>query len=317
MAYTQVVTRRHTLGSLVFSGFNLTQVMARTLNIGINKVVNYASGQVSPSFVGVMSSDPMLDCSTTEIARFLTNVDASVGCPVSSTSTNTSLAAYFTKLQDLGTRASGTNHFSLASISKALVIPKTLTVDQDREATITFDVHLLSSDGTTAPYAYSDGIAIAPASILVDQKFTLGPALINGTQLDGLQGWSCDFGLSVTKTRASGGIYPYHAAIMTGAPKFSFRVLDTVALSTYALLGTAQGLTASDFYLLKMANMGSRTANATTEHIRFRVNASQGLFNPMESGGSNNEDNTTTIECQPIVGSSAIITVAAGTVAMP
>ena len=69
----------HTLERHVFAGsgaFNLSQIPDREIDLGLTEEIGYGAGQLSPSHVSVMSQEPVISGGTTEIARFLTNIDA-------------------------------------------------------------------------------------------------------------------------------------------------------------------------------------------------------------------------------------------------
>lgn len=301
----------HTLGAIVFTGtsaFSLNQLTERSVNPNLTKVTNMASGRPAPSWVAAMFAEPMISASTTEIARALTNLDPLVGLKVKAATAYADLTAYFTQLENQAARSGASAHFKVAT-SLALVVPVQLSVQQDQEATLSFEVHCLSTDGFTAPWSCTDSVSL-PATPVVDEKFTLGPSTINGTDTKGVVGLTYDFGLKVTKVRTDGFVYPPFACIETQEPKLTIATNYVPNLSTFGITGVAQGGTASDFWLRKILNLSTRVADTEEEHIRIRVNADQALIESGPYSGGNNNLAAGEIVFTPIEGGSSLISIA-------
>lgn len=301
----------HTLSSIDVTGssaFNLHQLNSRSMDPGIAMAINHASGQVSPSFAGVMKLDPMISGVTTELARFLTNVSALTGLYISGAAAYLTLDCYFAKMALGGVRDTGSTHVKVGGITKALIIPKQISATIDQEATVTFDIVLFSSDGTTAPWTYTGSSAL-PTAAYADEKFTVGTANINGTSVSNLIGITYDTGLSHISYRCDGFQYPTFVAIKTVNPTITLKTSDIVNLSTYGISGTAQSSTASNVYFKKMKNMGVRTADATAEHIKISTTASYGYITVEALSASNNDVAETGLKITPLVSAGAILTI--------
>lgn len=305
-------TARGTIGAFDFTGgsaFQLRQLSQASFDPAIQTVMNYAAGQANPSYVGVISQAPMLAATTTEIARFLSNVSQN-GLAVVSTGGVTGLDCYLTYMPNLGIRGGAGTHIKIGGITKALVVPKQLTANQDAEATLSFDVCLISNDGVTYPWTFTASVSL-PTTNYADEKFTLGPVNINGAAVSGVRGLTYDFGLKIDAKRDSGNPFPIYVITQTQEPKLSIKTEDPNNLNTFGPSGVAQGVTASTFYLRKLLKGSMRTPDATAEHIKITMNASQGMIIPAALSGSNNSDLSIDLTAMPIVGASAILTISA------
>jgi len=307
----------HTLERHVFAGsgaFNLSQLPDRDIDLGFTEELGYGAGQLSPSHVSVMSQDPVISGGTTEIARFLTNIDALVGLAIPSTTVITSVAFYFQSAQLLGGIKAGSTHLS-GTINKGMVIPSEVSVEQSGVATMTFDLHALY-DGTNLPIVWADSQALASGTPAVDEQFTLGPTFINNVQVPGLQGMTWSFGIEVEKHSTDGQVYPLTMRIIRVTPMITLRTNDVVTASDFALSGTALDANTFKSYLQKLDNMGDRVAIATQEHVEILGSASQGFITVENLGGANQESHVSEIKIRPIVGSAAVYTIDA-TAAIP
>jgi len=263
----------------------------------IELAINRGSGSIYPGWVGNMTGKPTVQCETTELARVLGTINPLSGLSISSTDTYTGADFYFMKRQKAGTLVSGSTNLKLTT-SAAMAVIKSISADQDKEAKMSLEFYPYSTNGTTAQLSYTTNNA-ALQSVIPSEKFTLGPVLLNGTEIDGLIGVSIDFAVVAKLDGSSGALWPEWTGIESVTPKITFKTRDLSLASTVALLGLAQGATQTDIYFRKLALGGGRTANVTTEHIRVRVNASQGMHVIDSLGGSEVADAEGSFIIQP------------------
>ncbi len=303
------------LREIAFTGGSpvyMVQCTTRSIDSKISTVVNRAGGQPEISFVAGMDIEPMVSWSTTEITRMLTVMDYQVGCAISSTATYTGLDFYFTNAQDLGTYQSGSTLMKVAT-TRGLVIPGETSVRQGGEASISATYYSTTTDGTTAPWTISTGQAASAATMTVNQKYTLGKCTLNGTHINGVQGWSASYGADYELIRADGGPYPCFCRIKFNNPIFKIQTNDPTYLSSIGMEGVAIS-SSSDFYLQALTNKGTRVAAATTSHIRHRV--STGYLTVGAVSGGNGEAASTELTITPTKESGTFLTVSTG-VAIP
>lgn len=286
----------HDIGSIVVSGsggFNLDGVRDLNPDPATQQIIENAGGQVDPTFAATIQTVPMISGTVTDIATFLGGIGIS-GLAFPQTTVITTVEAFFTKIAKGGTRTSGSTHFKL-ECNEGIIVPGTLSWSQGQAATLSMQV-LPTWDGTNAPFIYEDSVAL-PHVPSIGEMFTGGKVMINGTELDGVQGVSIDFGLTVERQNSGGNLYPEFAGITVRRPKIEIKAKNVPAWNTFGLNGTAQGSTDSVIYLQKLEKNNNILAAATAEHISITID--DGMIVTGSGGGSNNTTSEITITILP------------------
>lgn len=254
----------------------LNQIQSDSLDTGIETVLFGGDGKVDREFAAVMFQQPIATFSTTAIARAL----AEAGISAAAIGTDPATAdLYYQQAAPGGTRLTGGNS-TRVRISKGMLTPRTIDAQDRQIATISYELGAISTDGTTAPLTIAASQTM-PTLLAADQAFTVGPASINGTSLGGVQSLSIDFGLQLMIVSGGGEAYPTFIGIATRQPTIRVRTLDVDLAASLQV--AAQGATDSVFYLRKLAEGGTRVANATAEHISFSVD--DGIITTRRVGG--------------------------------
>jgi hypothetical protein len=298
-------------GQAVFAGtgsFNLNTLTNIQMNTGFKEHVENAAGQISPSYIARISQDAHVSAQTSELSVAIAGGMTGPLAFSGGGSGITSVTMYMTEAANLGTIGGSSTHFKTV-ITQGLALLKNLSCSQGAVAHGSVEI-VPCYDGTNAPFGYTTGVSL-PATPLVQEQFTLGPAEINGTTITGVKNMEIDFGFNIQKVSSDGDVYPTYVFVDSMKPRITLTLTDASNLNTFTLNGTAQGATASHFYLQKMSLGGVRVAAGTSAHIKVTVNASQGMY--WVSDASLQQ---TTGECKligmPIVGSSAVLTIATG-----
>lgn len=264
---------------------------------GIQTVVQGGSGSIDPSFTGVMFADPRIEFETVEIAEALT------ACGIAGDLPTTLLCAF--EANTLGGVRSGT-HRTVTPFG-ALIVPRTLSVSQNSEATISYEIFCYG-DATNAPFSVST--SAQTIGQVVSEKFTLGKCTLGGTDFEA-QSLNINFGIEVAVHSNSGVPWPLHVSIRNRRPVITITTLDVTKLATVWPGSGAMGLGVSSgiFYLQKIAEGGgTRVAAATAEHIKFTV--TEALATVSTIGGSHNAEVAMGITIEPAYdGTNAIIQV--------
>lgn len=278
------------LSAIVLPAGQIYQIISRDIDTGIQELLLKGDGKLSPQFVAVMSRRPAVRFTTTAIAAALTTVGSA---PYASAVASD---FFFTKYVDGGGVGSGATHAKL-SAAKILVIPRELTVEQDREATLDFDTYFISADGVTSPISYTGSVSL-PTLTVTGQAFTLGPAMINGSTIADLDQMKIQFGYQETIMGGNGEVFATFGGYTGRAPRVTFRSRDVTLLNT--ILGTGgvtQGGTASKFFLRKMAaGAAARVADATAQHIKLTMTLGMHTIRRINES----DDSYDGVECEAI-----------------
>lgn len=304
------VTNIGTLREVVLGGASpvyLVQCTQRSIDPGTGLVMNRAAGQPEISWVSVMDLRPQIGFSTTEIGRMLGVIDYQAGLAIGSGLAKTSADFYFNMAQDLGLYKTSTNHTKVAT-TRGLFIPGELSASQGGEATMSATYYSTTSDGTSNPWTITTNSAVSAATMTVDQKYTLGKATINGTQVNGLIGSSVSFGCEYEILASDGAPYATYCRIKTNNPVIKLQTNDPNNLSLFGVEGTAI-ISSSDVYYTALASNGTRVANGTTSHIKIQT--STGLATVGAVSGSNGEAHGCEITITPTKVGSTYLTISA------
>jgi len=265
---------------------------------GIQTVVQGGSGSIDPSFAGIMFADPRIEFETVEIAVALAAMGIGGDLPT------TLLCAF--EQNTLGGVRSGTH--CTVTPQGALIVPRTLSVAQNSEATISYEIFCYG-DATHAPFSVS--VTGQTIGQIVSEKFTLGKCTLGGVDFEA-QSLNINFGIEVAVHSNSGVPWPLHVSIRNRRPTITLTTLDAAKLTTVYPGSLALGLTVSSgiFYLQKIAaGGGARVAAATAEHIKFTVTEAVAHFTTV--GGSHDAEVGMGITIEPAFdGTNAILQVA-------
>lgn len=201
-----------------------------------------------------------------------------------------------------GAFASGSNHSALSGAA-AMVIPTSFEVSQGAEnATCQFEVHWISSDGTTAGATGTTGNALASQSF--NAEFGLGTAYINGTLIVGTQSIKVNPGITLVKSASNGLVRPTLISIQEVKPTIEITTNDADAIATTINAFTA--MTSANVYFRKRSDSGVYVANATAEHIRFTFAGGLADTNAIEVSDNNNGTATVTLHGKTMTATAAV-----------
>lgn len=287
----------YTLYAVTINGTLIDGITSQSVGHGIQALVNHGDGSPYPRFAGIMKAEPTISFTSRALKKVL-DVTGTDGVAISS-----SVVLFFQKTADQGLRASGGAHLKL-TVSAGLVVPRNARAGQDAEAEISVDIIPVSSDGLTSPITYADSQSLS-GSPNQNEKFTVGPASLNGTAYE-LQSIDIDFGLEVRTHMHSGLPYPVRAHIARAAPRITLTTFDLAKLATLGVPGVAQGSTDSVVWFRKLLENAVRTPDATAEHISFTIDDGHIYVDSADAG--DNEDGSASIMVQPTYdGSNAVL----------
>lgn len=268
------ITKMYMLGPVVVAAGQVNQIQEYAVDPGIETVAHSSDGQVDNNLVAVLQQSPRFGFTTTAIKRGL-DIAGIGGYAVAA-----SADLYFQAIAQAGVRSGGTTSFRLRGAT-GLLIPQTLQASHKQYAKLTMALVLISADGEAAPFTGTGSVAM-PTVTAADQLYTVGPAYLNGTEVEGVQDTTVDFGLDLVVEGGSGSAYPTFVGIKRRQPTITLRTTDPTLLGTTGYFD-AQGATDSLFYFRKVAVNGTRVPAATAGHIKIAVD--DGMFVCRPPGG--------------------------------
>ena len=246
----------------------LNQCTDGALDTGLREIIEGADGEVDARYAAVMEQRPVFAFTTTSLQTALGAAGISGRfLDIDDTATYGPLEAWFQKLAEGSTRAAGASHLKMI-INEGMLLPRTLRASQGQVASLRYDA-LATYDGSNEPIAIST--AAVSGTPGVSALWTLGPVVLNGTEVNGVVDLEVPFGIREIVEGADGEVWPRYSAIMERRPAITFTTPDANLFNTLTLTGAAQGATDSLIYLRQMAEGSTRTAIDGGGHIKIAV----------------------------------------------
>ena len=290
---------RYTLGAYKHSSTLFKGIQDSSVNPNMQQIIMAASGAVSPSFVGVGRLQPQVSFTSTAIKTIL-NALGIDGAAMASDK------MFLQKMTDDGTRAGATSHFC-ATMANGLIVPVSINAPAlPAPATISCLATPRSADGSASPLAMAVNASLEATQDFDTECYVLGPATINGTELEGDESWSLNFNITPDIVWGSGHVYPTLTGIMSITPSFSIQTFDIGKFVTWAEDGVAQTDTDSTFVLQDQLVGGVRGVAPIT----FTVDAGMAHFETI--GASQGSKGAGTVIMTPIGDGTADIIVVSG-----
>ena len=248
------------------AGAFMDQVSDWDLSPNIRNLVLGGDGSVDPTYTAVGSQAPSITFSTSKLATVLGKCGIN-GLEIKSAQ---ELSAFLRKTVEGGTRAGASSHIKLL-VNKGLLFPRRLRATNDASNPATLDLECLATyDGSNDPVVITSSQSLT-GTPSVSEAFVAGPVSITGTTLNGVQSIDIDFALQTQLLYGDGQVWPSYVYIALRLPIIRVVTLDPVSLATLGISGAAQSGSDSLIYLRKIAEGGTRVADATAEHISFSI----------------------------------------------
>lgn len=251
----------------------LTQFVSRSLQVNHKFTANTASGALVPGWVGSFGSAPLFEGETHECARLLAALNVLYGSSIGATSgtdTYQYFDAYYVQRAVMGGAEVASGHIRLR-VDRGLVAATRITANARQEASVSVSIYANSTTGSDDPFAVATGQSLPANAYAVDQKFQLGPVVVQGTTYGDVETCAVNMGQSFESMQASGDKHATTTTVSKVEPTADISFLDMSRLSTFnsnpvALSGD------NIIYLRAKDRNGNVIADATTAHIAITLN---------------------------------------------
>lgn len=270
----------------------ISQFTSCEVSPGVESLLVHAAGQVNPQFVAALGISPEIRFGTTQMKTVLDLAGVSVS---DLSGANTDL--WFKAAADQGNRvASASSAHHRYRAAQALLEIQSITAGHRSLAQANCRM-ILGFDGTNVPLIYAGSQALSGTPTAAE-NYVLGECHLNGSEIDGCQDISIDFGRQMIQIGSSGELYPTFNAEGTTSPTITIRAHNAGYWATTAL---ALAVTSGSFYLRKLKTVG-READDQVVHIKFAV--TNGLAHIDTTSGDGMSPSITTIVIKPVAASS-------------
>jgi len=179
-----------------------------------------ADGEAMVRHLSLMSQKPTASFTTLEIARALTAIP-SLGLSVVSES-QTGITLYQQKIERNGKPAAGSVHRAY-TFGDGLLLPGALSIPHQAEASLTCRLQAIT-DGVNDPLVLDSAASLPGLS--ASERFTLGPCIIGGKELSGMQSVEIEFGLTANGRSGDGETWDTQIAVNEVRPKIRIQGVD-------------------------------------------------------------------------------------------
>lgn len=246
------------------SSFTLQASENQTPTPGIQSMIESAAGEGAPNFIATDRTAPSIGFSTKQLATLLGAVGSS-GLAISG---NTDL--YYKLATTTGNVARATASHQRIRAASAIAYWSRVTLPGSGAGSA--DVMICPVyDGSNEPFVYAGSTALSgsiAASALA--YFVCGPVYINGSQLGAIQEITIESGAREIPEYSDGEHHPTFRRIDSIAPVITIKTISASGWSSPGPAGLAlDGADGIVAYGRKIAQNGTRVADATTEHLSF------------------------------------------------
>ena len=242
-----------------------------SLNPGMQLLISSGSGAVDPTFVSGGQIQPEVTFDTLAIKTALANIGGISGDAL------TSDYFFFQQMVNYALRGGALKHTKI-TMATGIIIPVSIQASQGGEASISYRIIPTSADGSASPLSVTADQSLDGDQDLVDEVYTLGSIEINGTELEGIETVTIDFGIELHVGIGSGHIYPTFVGVMRRAPSITARTFDLDAFETWLETGVAQGESDSVVNLIDQAQAGVRGSTPIT----FTIDEAMMIFESID-----------------------------------
>jgi hypothetical protein len=265
----------------ILDSWTVKQVYATSVNPGLKQARAKASGAVASSQVALISADPVISISTSDLAGAIGALSATAGLVLSSANT-----IPFADRAD-GAAFQGTLSHQTISFVNGLAVPVELSATQDSEEGATFKVEVYpcaaTDPGQTSPFTYNTGVSLVSSTFV--NMYDLGPLKIASTFVVGVKSISVKFGITVKRDRYGGQVWPLISGtyITSVDPVISVTFEDTASMQTAGeFAATASTITA---YFRKRTAGSAHIANATAENVSCTLTGGMNMMTDVSGSG--------------------------------
>lgn len=247
----------------------ITQLRNITPAYNFQDITEMSSGDLWPSYSGSLSAAPRCAFSTRQVKSILDLADASAahgnGKIVGYNGSGGNTDVWLRKADAYGLRVDdATDGHERARLTKAFLKWDTITAQQNQAAEISCEL-VAGYDGVNDPLVFTqEPLSGNPA---VNHLFTLGPITLNGTNLDGLQGFTWTNNTALDVVFDSGVPFPTYIGVQMFSPTITARVRNGELMRTIGSRGVA--VASLIVYLRKLQVSAIAESNASSVHIAF------------------------------------------------
>ncbi|MHC4108845.1 MAG: hypothetical protein ACYSTY_12235 [Planctomycetota bacterium] len=246
-------------------------------------LVEFASGQTAPQFVGSEGTTPDINFTSRQLKTVLDLIDTE---SVAMKPKAYPVDVHYKKGDEGGTRvADATAQHLRARMAASTAMLYLMSISANQGASAELRARLLAIwDGTNNPVVWTGSLALAATSAAT-HTYTLGRVDLNGTDLAAVQSVDLQWNVTPEEVADSGEAFITYGGVAQFSPTLVITTRDTNAMVTYGATAGGVTLTALECYFRKRDDNLINVADGTAEHIK--ITATSGLIKGRQASGLN------------------------------
>ena len=276
------VATLHGLYGVVFDTTIIGGITQQAINTGTEVRGDALSGEVYNRFQSQVAQKPGASFTTLNIAAALAESALS---GVSIAALTAGFTMWAQKHAEGGSREGTLSHRKYV-FNEGLIVPRTLSVDHQGDASISYDV-IATYDGTNDPVVITDSQTLTTG--LADaERFTMGPVTIESVTIAQVRSFEIDFGINAVTEGADSEVWDRYAHIVSINPTITLRGIDVEWLkaANIPLAGLNATHANTKIYLRKRAAGGTFVTDVTAEHVKFTAAGLVYVDGAMDASGN-------------------------------
>lgn len=274
----------YALSDVTFGAATIKQITDGALNDDAQVIVKSYSGDLDPSAFFGGAADPRWTGTSQDVAGVLAAIDEAQGLSVASGSI---IVPYQNRVTS-GFDSSATHmRFTAAN---GFIYPTRAQVRQQSggggegdgsdDATVDLESVILSTDGFTNPITSAGSQAATTQAF--NAAYGLGIVGLDGTEVEGVTGFTVDFGIEIRVKRYKGATYPTAVYVVRRRPAIEIEFEDVSELATYANVTALSSCAA----LMRKRSGTGYVSTATAEHIKFSFGTAMSARRGVRASGN-------------------------------
>lgn len=261
------------------------------LPIDTQVIKDPTSGDPYPRWISIEGQDARCEVSTFKLKTALSTIPVS-GLDI--TTLTGRLKVYANKAKRGGTRETGAAHKRF-TINDGLLYLMSLAIPDRGSSALRFGA-LAAYDGTNEPIVPTANVSLP--SMVDDERWGLGPVVLNGVTVAGLSQVDVDFGVGAVNEKRDSDVWGRFPYIKDHLASLTLRGVDIDLLDAAKIpFGGKRLLHANSTIFIKKRKVGETfEANGSTVHIKLTVNGMAFIANPMQGASQNPAESTLRLE---------------------
>lgn len=224
-----------------------------------------SDGAAYNTFASLVSGGPTARFSTTDLKVLMDECSAYM---LVDAGVNPGVVFYFQAYAQGATRsASGA---MTVTVANGVLVLRQLELSHQQPAMLSAEL-IARQDGATAPLAVATSQSLPAVYPATSVLWTLGKVDFNGTQIEGVESVSVDFGVDVLAEGSDSDVYPTFVAVRKVQPKITIRGAHVDVLATLTVDGAQYTAGQIVLYARKRSEGGTFVADGTAEHVSLTL----------------------------------------------